>query len=322
MPAKKILLLSFFSLLLLLTSHTNAQQNLVPNPSFEDTVSCPIGPGEINKSIGWLSFNGTPDYMHGCNGFSMGVPSNWGGYQQPYSGNAYAAILTYTSSFVNGREHIGCQLSSPLNIGTKYFLSFQVSLSMGGAADGNCASNKIGAMFASVPYFGAELVTNFPPIYTDSIIKDTLGWTQVFGSFIADSTYNFVIFGNFFDDINTDTAKFYNTFSDVAYYYIDNICLSTDSIFTKNYIFNNIQKNKLPKHFKIYPNPVKDYITIESEIPNYNLIIYNTIGNVLFLKENITDDTFFIDLKTFKNELLFLHIKSEKHNEIYKLLKQ
>jgi len=322
MYLKKIMLSSFcFVCLCLLAGKVHAQQNLVPNPSFEDTIQCPLGPGEIYNSNGWNSFNGTPDYMHACNQFSMGVPVNWGGYQQAASGNAYAAIATYISSISNGREHLGRQLSSPLIIGTKYYVSFQTSLSLGSAADGNCASDKIGVRFTVLPYSGSDLINNNPKVYTNSIVTDSSNWTRIFGSFIADSGYNHIVLGNFFDDLNTNTTKFYNTFSDVAYYFLDDVCVSTDSSFASSY-YTGISKYDFEHSFSISPNPTADYITIRNHSRKYDLRIYNTLGKELYLIKNVTKASLILDVRNFENGLLIINLSSDKFNCNFKLIKQ
>jgi hypothetical protein len=309
----------FLSFLIICTITVKAQINLVPNPSFEDTLNCPSAPDELVNSIGWSSYNGSCDYFHtSC---PMSVPNNWAGYQQAASGNAYAAIATYNSFIPNYRECAGIQLVSPLSIGQKYFVSFQVSLSLGFSTDANCATNKTGAMFSTGSYTPAPIMNN-PQVYTDSIISDSLNWTRIFGSFVSDSAYSYIIIGNFFDDLNTDTAKFYNTFSDGAYYYIDDVCLSTDSAFTMNYNYTSITKYDFNQFFSIYPNPSTDYVTIQSQTQVYNLTVYNTLGQELYSKEHITQSDFTIDLKAFKQGLLLINVTSDKYNFNYKLLKQ
>ena len=55
-------------ILLLIASHCLAQ-NLVPNPSFEDTVHCPVPPlgtGLIQDAVGWINLGFTPDYYNPC----------------------------------------------------------------------------------------------------------------------------------------------------------------------------------------------------------------------------------------------------------------
>jgi hypothetical protein len=61
----KKLLLFFF--VIFSSAGVNVQANLVPNPSFEDTLGCPSAAGEINKATGWTTLCGSPDYYNTCN---------------------------------------------------------------------------------------------------------------------------------------------------------------------------------------------------------------------------------------------------------------
>src|SRR5437762_2929621 len=101
-------------------------QNLVPNWSFEDTVGCPIGIGDMTKATGWSSYGNTPDYMNACNNGQAGVPANFCGYQDARTGNAYGGFVSFTRSAANVREIMGRQLSQPLTIGQQYFVKFFV----------------------------------------------------------------------------------------------------------------------------------------------------------------------------------------------------
>ena len=179
-----------------------SQTNLVPNPSFEIYSSCPTQPGEIQKAIGWDSYANTPDYFNLCSSFGYSIPSNFFGYQSPASGNAYAGFLNYMSNaYAPGyREYIGAILSSTLIINTKYYVSFKVSLSINSLIPSNGSSDKMGAMFSTIPYNtnNPTPITNNPLIYYNSIITDSLNWTRVLGTFISDSAYQYIIIGNFF----------------------------------------------------------------------------------------------------------------------------
>ncbi len=69
--SKKIL----FFLLLPLSSFS---QNLVPNPSFEDTVMCPSGSGLVEYCANWKIFRDSPDYFQECASLStLSVPYNF-----------------------------------------------------------------------------------------------------------------------------------------------------------------------------------------------------------------------------------------------------
>lgn len=241
-------------------------QNLVPNWSFEDTVACPWYYHQIFLATGWSSYKETPDYFNACNTTLVGVPANVEGFQFANTGSAYAGGITYSSFTVNYREVMGTQLTQPLIIGQKYFVSFFVSRAYDSTNVLLLSSNKIGLRFSTVPfsYFpnNPTPINNFAHVYTDSIVTDTLNWTKISGSLIADSAYSYVAIGNFFDDSNTSISNLDTSiFNEYAYYYIDDIKVSTDSVFVNG---TNEQNNN-GNQFAIYPNPFSDKINITTK---------------------------------------------------------
>lgn len=309
------------------------QENLVINGSFEDTAYCVTGSGNMYAALGWESYADTPDYFHSCSSNNdVSVPNNWGGYQQPASGNAYCALGTYCtdcSSLPNIREFIGGGVSVPLSVGTKYFVSFKVNLSISSTIWANCATNNIGAEFSTTPYHWSTnplAVTNNPKVYSSSIITDTLNWVQIFGSFVADSAYQYIVLGNLFDDSNTDTLIVDSgaspTGNCTAYYFVDDVCVSTDSSYAANYIYTGIQEEQLKDNFNIYPNPITDYFQINQTFTApYDLIIYNALGQQLYQEKNISTNNKTINTSSFNKGILFLNIKSNSKSINYKLLK-
>src|SRR4029078_6403538 len=86
-----ILLFSFISLF------ANAQ-NLVPNPSFEDTPICPSGVGQVNNCLNWIPLINTPDYFNRCSqNPDISVPNNLFGFQEPAFGDGYIGFFTYST---------------------------------------------------------------------------------------------------------------------------------------------------------------------------------------------------------------------------------
>ncbi len=297
------------------------------NPSFEDTINCPIGANELNKCTHWSSYKGSPDYMNSCSSY-MSVPNNWGGYQIAASGNAYCAFATYASTGPNSREFLGSMLSSQLSIGTKYFVSLKVALSVDFSLSTNCATNKIGAMFSTIPYtiFNPAPITNNPQIFSDSIITDTLNWTRIAGSFIADSSYSYIVLGNFFDDNNTDTVKLTSNMFDAAYYYLDDICVSTDSTYTSNYLYSStVSIKEAMNEFNvfIYPNPATNFINIHFPDLNdsYELKIYNVLGREVLFKPKINTLHTILDISNIEEGVLFIKILYKNQQLNYKLIK-
>ena len=180
----KILLLFFsFSLSFL----TLKAQNLVINSSFEQYDTCPTKQGDFTYSIGWSSFREDPDYFNSCDTcysceggreYSVSVPNNFM-YRTASSGNAYFGFLTFVWKVHNFIEYVGGQLSTPLIIGKKYFVSFQTNLCLSPPMWVHYATNHLGAMFSTVDYstnflFHPTPITNNPPIHEDSLIIERL----------------------------------------------------------------------------------------------------------------------------------------------------
>lgn len=318
-------------LILLLVPSIVFGQNLVMNPSFEDTVSCPSGQNQVHKAFGWSNFGLSPDYFNACHNdfgfpeFGFSVPSNWGGYQIAASGQAYSALGTYSPAWNNQREFIGGQLINPLIIGEKYFVSFKTSLSIADDIESYLATNNLGVDFSTIQYSetSSPSLTNSPKVFSNQIITDTLSWTTIFGSFVADSSYTNIILGNFFDDNNTDTINIKNSTTSFAYYFIDDVCVSTDSVYALNYTANISEiKNNM---FNIFPNPIiEDFILIKSNFPNtiYDLKIFNIVGEEIFSEKNITDKEHKIVLdQKIKSNILYIMICHENQVYNYKFIK-
>ncbi|MBK6984611.1 MAG: T9SS type A sorting domain-containing protein [Bacteroidetes bacterium] len=286
-------------------------QNLVPNPSFEDSVHCPHTSTLINYATGWFTLSGNPDYFNPCDIGQLGVPSNFAGYQNAFDGQSYAGAMMQTRpQAANMREHFGIQLTQLLTIGQKYNISFNVSL-----ADDftkSCWCNKIGAKFTTFYAFGGwtnpSLVNNFSHIHTDSLLKDDINWVTISGSFVADSSYKYIVLGNFYDDAHTDTLNCWN--KNVTYVYFDMISVTPDlSTGINNYSNSN--------NIKVYPNPINDYATLNFSNLNkkiHALIIYDIFGKVIRTINNITSEKVIIEKDTLVNGLYYYVLKSD--NEV------
>ncbi len=284
-----------------------SQTNLVPNFSFEQRDTCPTVGDQIQYCTGWFKSSGnsstfltntTPDYYNACSPDTlMGVPRSSTGFQYAHRNcNAYVGLVSYEiPGYPNYREHVGIQLSSPLVIGQKYFLSFYTVMG-GDLLEGGyyytMPSNKIGMKLSTIPFTenNPAPINNFAHLYLQSVLNDTLNWTLVSGSIIADSSYKYLALGNFFDDANTDTVHWncsqcQNIF---GYFLLDDICISTDSLLCNggiNSMTCTTSINEINSDFelKLFPNPVSDFLTIsirgnmEAEV-----LIYDIYGAVAF----------------------------------------
>jgi hypothetical protein len=193
-----------FYLFLLISSLNGFSQNIVSNPSFELYSTCPNNVDQLSLCLSWSSFRETPDYLNTCSNTTLLItpPNSYFGFQYPHSGNAYAGFYIFAHYIPNNRELIGSQLLDTLIIGQKYFISFYLNLGGSLIAKTTIASNKMGVKFSTVPYSYSNPapINNFAHYYCNNIITDTVKWTRINGSFIADSAYNYIIIGNFFAD--------------------------------------------------------------------------------------------------------------------------
>jgi hypothetical protein len=277
------------SLIFLFVQNFSVAQNLVPNPSFEDTVFCPWAENQMPTQ--WLCFGNTPDYYNSCSS-ALNVPNTPTGFHQANSGVGMIGVFIYVNPSSSGwpdyREFVGVPLIGSLSIGQKYYMSFFLSFGRRypiGMGTNSIGADKLGMKFSTIPY--AETtppdLNNTAQLYTDSIYTDTLQWIKVSGSFIADSAYNYVMLGNFFDEANTDTLYFGgpNNWSNESYYFIDDICVSTDSIF--NATWTAIEEPKINYSlFSIYPNPANDILNIEFVKDINEVSIINNLGQSVY----------------------------------------
>lgn len=322
---KKLLPIPLFCLLVF----SGSAQNLVPNPSFEDTIACPNGNSQIDKAVGWSSFGGSPDYYNSCSPWlCCSVPVNNYGYQYAATGNAYCGMVAYVEVGppFGGREVIGKELSAPLVIGQKYYVSIKVSSTVN-VYETCYASSKMGVLFSTVAYDDTTppLINNFAHIYTDFIITDTVNWTNISSSFIADSAYKYIIIGNFFDDINTDTISIGYGYCDslnyyASYYYIDDICVSVDSVTCNS--GTSIYEYNVQNIINIFPNPSKGKINLQinsSYHKNVTASIYNLLGE-LTGEYNIQLSDKIINLKNLPDGLYIVKVKIGNQIYIQKLI--
>ncbi len=300
-------------------------QNLVPNPSFEIFDTCPSFLGQINYSQGWSSSLQTPDYYNSCaTQTSFGVPANYYGNQYAASGNAYAGIM---ARFLDDTwsEILSSGLTSSLIIGHKYYISFKVSLAVGNNPSLNynfCGVNKLGVLFSNNQSNSLSRCNyDCAHIYTDSVVTDTLNWVRVAGAFIADSNYRYINLGRFNYNAVTDTIQIGGTQCN-SYYFIDDVCVSTDSVYVYTYNYTELENISVLQNISIYPNPASDFITIEVpfiDIP-YKVSIYDALGKEVFIK-TIIDPKEHIPIASFEGNILIVRISIKNKIFNYKLIK-
>lgn len=297
-------------------------QNLVPNPSFEEVILCPDGGAQIERTQDWYIAEKTPDFFHSCSTIpTFSVPDNLFDFQFALSGNSYCGFCAYSTVDTTYREKIGVRLTNPLSVGVKYFISFKVSATKNYL---NGASNKLGVLFSLTQYSDTNPspTINYCQYSSDSLITDTLGWVTLRGSFISDSTYRFLTVGNFFQNFLTDTISFWNTNALQTYYFIDEICVSPDSIYcdeiftsTNNHIYSSLSNTR------VYYNTINSTLTINCNSKSkIKVSILSLSGSVLSTDRLLFEsDLYQIDLSNLNGGIYLVQLISIDYSKVYKI---
>lgn len=207
-----------------------AQVNYVLNPSLEAYKSCPAQFDQIRLAKYWSAIdtvnlmvtsggdtfsqsNCAPEYIHTCaNGTPAGAPDNAYFFQYPRSGHGMSLMIMYEDGsfpFPSKRDYLFGRLHTALTPGKTYCVSFYVNF---------CGFDNSSPSGYAVDHFGAYLDNGsicqdtganncglphpeyMPQVHTTTIIIDSLGWTKVQGSLVANGTERFITIGNFFDN--------------------------------------------------------------------------------------------------------------------------
>lgn len=266
-------------------------QNLIYNGSFEEYYSCPVSNDLNNDQLElakgwWKPTNGTSDYFNACNNGVVSVPTNFWGFQPAHEGLAYVgfgAIDFSDSGQILGMEFVQTKLKEQLKPCSEYTLTMYVSL----ANKSEYGFGDIAAFFSndSIHEFIDTGISLSPTVINDSEpIIDTLNWTPITLTFIADGTEKFLTLGYKGHDYSGDTTYVGN--DDISgnenygYYYLDNIELKeTGSIPFESC---NLGEVILPNIITPNNDGINDFIDLKSLFSfNTKVKIFNRWGNVI-----------------------------------------
>lgn len=238
---------NFTLLFCVLFSVVTLAQNLVVNPSFEQTTSnCGSFGGEgffTDLSGSWSNASNnaagdscsSPDLFSACNIIfgnpsPMHMPNSVLGYQRSRTGTRHAGIITH-ESMSQYREYIQGHTSSPMQAGVSYCVSMYVSL----ANDVPFATNNMGVYFTNSPYLRNpcpgttnSLINVTPQLnYNCAPITDTTAnWFRLQWNYVATGGEQYFTIGNFFNNANTNIVTVgSNLVNPYAYYFIDDVSI-------------------------------------------------------------------------------------------------
>jgi OmpA-OmpF porin, OOP family len=278
-------------------------QNLVPNPGFEEYVTCPgsmsLAPEEFNiphwKGIGIA----TPDYFNKCGRGDADVPYNWAGVAEAYEGTGYAGIYTYLNKSDtcmdrnNYREYLQCKLLQPLIKDSVYIVEFHFKLS----SYSTNAIDRIGLLLEDTMInVRHDNVLRMHPtlsVIRDSALTMTTGlWETARMEYKASGGEQFVVIGNFYDWKATQTYKIQfrpvaePMLADAAYYYVDDV-----KVLPRWSEFDKLLAQIIPEFGAETIKPGKSYVlkNIQFEFNSFNLTdeSFSELDRVVeFLRKN------------------------------------
>lgn len=252
-------------------------QNLVPNPSFEDTVNCPlIGCAQVSLCTAWFDPNlMSSDYFNSCSPIvgSCYVPNNFFGFQQAYEGNSYMGMALYWTSLPNYREYIATTLLETLKKDRHYCFSFQITL-----ADSSCFALKDIYLGVYADTSGINKTILTPDTFyamTNSIFIEKNSWTELSINFRAKGNEKYIAIGNFLNDSQTSAGPLLNGGNfisyDFAYYFIDKVSLTICA--------EEAFENQTPNVFTPNNDGINDLVYLVSNASTYfTIYVYNRWG--------------------------------------------
>lgn len=289
----KIVCIFFF-----LTGLLSGQTNLIPNPSFEIYDTCPNTTYQLSYAKKWIRIQESPDLFATCAySTQVAVPNTAIGYQCPSTGNnfaGYVSFLQYPPPQTGAYQEImGIKLTDSLIIGTKYFASLKLSLAGWNGNTHACSHNGLKLTTKLLPpnQLGTAtptnaVINNFAHIYSTLVISDTINWTTIKGSLVADSNYKYIYFGIFFQMSNV-TMAYQTGLGGNPYYYIDDVCLSTDSNTCKIVPQNNCIPTSLKKitgqsSIVLSPNPTSEFVRLTGIVDPIEFQLISSTGQIVF----------------------------------------
>lgn len=225
------IIISFLAISGILNVVAQDMNNLVENPSFEQTEGRIKRGGAIAVAIGWMSpTTATADLFSGKVKEGYGTPNNNLGIEEAQEGENYAGIRAFSYNDKEARSYISSKLKMTLKKDQKYCVTFYVNL----AEASKYASNNMAINFSKKQYNISEaksiLTSTNNVMHQDNpVFNGQFGWDQICGVYKAEGGEKFITIGNFSSNGETTNQRLKKskdfTGSEVvsAYYFIDNI---------------------------------------------------------------------------------------------------
>jgi Outer membrane protein and related peptidoglycan-associated (lipo)proteins len=220
-------------------------QNLVPNPSFEESVNF-----DTSKYSGWhkAQKTDTPDYFN----LSYDKPCNnifdkFIGGVKPHTGNGFAGIFCYRVYPNNGTRNIREFIETPLISKLEKDSLYKIQISLSLDEESNVAIKNFGIFFSSsLLQFNKDfkLFAYKPQVeFNSTFLDSTKSWITLYTLYKAQGFENYIIIGNFKPDRETISKKIiafkekkkkkkWDLASNelASYYYVDDVIVEKNPI--------------------------------------------------------------------------------------------
>lgn len=267
-------------------SLVGSAQNLIPNPSFEDTLCIENPSDQLYIALdGWFNANGaTPDrYTAAQDSIPCFFNSIYdpafaavGEWQFPKDGQQMIGLWCGNELNIS-RDLVEARLLEPLMADTTYCFSMYVSL----GNRQNLAIDRIGAFFSMDSVYDPDWAGGYNlPMHIvnpeGEFLTDTMEWMLVQGSYTASGGESFVIIGNAFDDSQTNYLEVDGSGNgwDVAKYFVDDLNLEPCS---QVGLFESMDIEP-----SAYYSSLQDAIIIDTRYP-MNWELYDLRGRRLYV---------------------------------------
>jgi outer membrane protein OmpA-like peptidoglycan-associated protein len=191
------------------------QENLVPNPSFEEYIKLPSNESDFHLVKEWLSPaslnrekkgypDATVDYLHKRGTGAAKLPASYYGTVEPFDGEA-VAHFTVTNGSADFREYLSVRLRSAPQVGKTYHVSFYLS---NGESNhyGSNESKDVHVLFTDKfpKQSRAESLSGYDPQLKMDKMLFTKTWEKISFTYVpTEPNLDVLVIGNFYPPSKT-----------------------------------------------------------------------------------------------------------------------
>jgi gliding motility-associated-like protein len=261
-----------FVLALMFISFTGVSQ--LQNPGFEVYSSLPDGTGQYYVSSSWNNANsnlGSPDYFHYAGSVASDLPETPIAMVDAYEGNAIMGFVACGAEHSDFREYLSTKLTSPLNIGSEYLVSFRMTNGeLTAVSQAGLATSHIGLHFNVQDLIQTDnQPLDVTPQYSVDSVFFSRDWHLIQFIFTADQAYEYMFVGLFGQDAEHSIEIRDGNNPQFGYYFLDDFYMEEiDEDYDPTTVHLGRKEEDNPEVIVDYPSPEIVFDESEFYIPN------------------------------------------------------